>query len=220
MRLGYGMKQQVRNGPALPLISCSILSSSDLRLDCAECSDVGAPGPPHASGVARVSGLRTAHAARVERSIRRSRAQAIAIVQEKLLRLNTATLSGLSSGQVVNLVSNDVRRFDDFGPFWVFLWAGPTEAALVLLLVALAIGAAPAAAGVGTLLLVIPLQARLASTIGRLRLAAAARTDERVRITGAPSFSFSVAERHSDAFCVVVGLHGEGRSRVGLESET
>ena len=36
--------------------------------------------------------------------------QAIAAVQEKLLRLNGATLGHLSSGQIVNLVSNDVRR--------------------------------------------------------------------------------------------------------------
>ncbi len=36
---------------------------------------------------------------------------------------------------MVNLVSNDVRRFDDAVPFWLFLWAGPIELCMVLLMV-------------------------------------------------------------------------------------
>ena len=110
--------------------------------------------------------------------------QAIAAVQEKLLRLNGSTLGHLSSGQVVNLVSNDVRRFDDFGPFWVFTWAGPLEATIVLIMIGIEIGWVPAICGVGTLLLLVPVQASLGSTIASLRTRAAGFTDERVRITG------------------------------------
>jgi hypothetical protein len=101
------------------------------------------------------------------------------------LRLNGATLNHLSTGQIVNLVSNDVRRFDDFGPFWVFSWAGPLETLAVLLLIAIEVGIVPSLSGVATLLLVIPLQAKLAGNIAGLRSKAAAQTDERVRITGA-----------------------------------
>ena len=66
-----------------------------------------------------------------------------------------ATLFG---GQVVNLVSNDVRRFDDSAVFWVFLWAGPLELLIVLALLIELLGPAAAFAGIASLLLVIPLQ--------------------------------------------------------------
>ena len=114
------------------------------------------------------------------------RVQAIAAVQEKVLRLNGATLSHISTGHIVNLVSNDVRRFDEAGPFWVFTWAGPLETCIVLALIAAELGIVPAVAGIATLLAIVPLQAGLASKIAGLRMAAAKGTDERVRLTGAP----------------------------------
>ena len=61
--------------------------------------------------------------------------------------------------QVTNLVSNDVRRFDDGMPFWCFLWGAPLELACVLILLSVELGAPSAFAGVATMLLVIPLQA-------------------------------------------------------------
>ena len=63
--------------------------------------------------------------------------------------------------QVVNLVSNDVRRFDESMPYWTFLWCGPLELACVALMISLELGAAAAFAGIGTLLALIPLQVRL-----------------------------------------------------------
>ncbi len=69
--------------------------------------------------------------------------------------------SPVLSGQVVNLVSNDVRRFDDSAVFWVFLWAGPLELVIVLALLIELLGPAAAFAGVASLLLVIPVQVRL-----------------------------------------------------------
>lgn len=61
--------------------------------------------------------------------------------------------------QVTNLVSNDVRRFDDAMPYWCFLWGSPLELACVIVLLSLELGAPSAFAGVATMLLVIPLQA-------------------------------------------------------------
>jgi hypothetical protein len=48
----------------------------------------------------------------------RMRQQAIAAVHAKVLRLNSAAVVSANSGRIVNLVSNDVRRFDDLAPFW------------------------------------------------------------------------------------------------------
>ncbi len=79
-------------------------------------------------------------------------------------------------------MSNDVRRFDDSGVFWVFLWAGPLELAIVLALLVQLLGPAAALAGVASLLLVMPVQVdaragrgvRSALVVsGRRRLAAA-----------------------------------------------
>ena len=65
----------------------------------------------------------------------------------------------------MNLVSNDVRRFDEAMPFWVFLWAGPLELAIVVLMISLELGAAAAFAGIAALLALIPLQVGIALCI-------------------------------------------------------
>lgn len=57
--------------------------------------------------------------------------------------------------------SNDVRRFDDGISFWLFVWAGPLEAALVLLMVSLELGFVPAVCGMAAMLAVIPIQVKL-----------------------------------------------------------
>lgn len=62
--------------------------------------------------------------------------------------------------QVVNLVSNDVRRFDDVGPYYMYLWAGPVEVVCVLVMVGAQLTFPASAAGVATLLLLIPFQVR------------------------------------------------------------
>jgi len=52
-----------------------------------------------------------------------------------------------------------VRRFDDGLSFWLFVWAGPLEAVLVLLMVSLELGFVPAVCGMAAMLAVIPIQA-------------------------------------------------------------
>ncbi|EIE19289.1 hypothetical protein COCSUDRAFT_19564 [Coccomyxa subellipsoidea C-169] len=112
------------------------------------------------------------------------RQQCIAAVYAKALRLNSSSIADVSPGKIVNLVSNDVRRFDDALPFWCFLWGGPFELATVLILLSVQLGAAAAFAGVATMLLVIPVQGTLVSYIGQLRTNTAKYTDERVRLAG------------------------------------
>ncbi|GIL44672.1 hypothetical protein Vafri_2198, partial [Volvox africanus] len=112
------------------------------------------------------------------------RQQAVSAIHAKVLRLNSAAVSVLSTGHVVNLVSNDVRRFDDVMPFWIFLWAAPLELAMVLLMVSLELDFLSALAGVATSLAMIPLQSALVRYIGGLRRNTARCTDERVRLAG------------------------------------
>ena len=74
--------------------------------------------------------------------------QAIAAVQEKLLRLSSATFCHVSTGKIINMVSNDVRRFEEIGLYWPYMWAAPLEAVAVVVLIALQVGWVPAIAGV------------------------------------------------------------------------
>ena len=56
------------------------------------------------------------------------------------------------------MASNDVRRLDDTLPWWIFLWGGPLELAVMLIAVSLRISLLAALAGAGCLLLLFPLQ--------------------------------------------------------------
>ena len=60
-------------------------------------------------------------------------------------------------GQAVNLMSNDVNRFDQSANFFVYLWFGPLETLIISYLMWREIGFA-AFIGVGAIMLVIPLQ--------------------------------------------------------------
>jgi ATP-binding cassette subfamily C (CFTR/MRP) protein 4 len=64
-----------------------------------------------------------------------------------------------TAGQVVNLLSNDVNRFDLVPIFMHFLWVGPLETLLCSYLMYREMGFS-AMMGVATLLLTIPLQGK------------------------------------------------------------
>jgi hypothetical protein len=68
---------------------------------------------------------------------------------------------GGALGQVVNLVSNDVRRFEDAGCFWIFLFAGPLECLAVVIVLWQDLGWLPTLASMSALLMLIPLQVRV-----------------------------------------------------------
>ena len=108
--------------------------------------------------------------------------QALLACTLRLQRFHSSAALSTSLSQLLPLC-----RFDDFGPFWVFVIFGPLETLIVLLMISLEIGFAPAICGVGTLLAVVPLQAGLTRTNIGLRTTAAGFTDERMRVTGVPS---------------------------------
>jgi ATP-binding cassette subfamily C (CFTR/MRP) protein 4 len=60
-------------------------------------------------------------------------------------------------GQAVNLMSNDVNRFDYSVNFFVYLWIGPLQTLVISYLMWREIGFA-AIIGIATIVLVIPLQ--------------------------------------------------------------
>ncbi|KDR05000.1 Multidrug resistance-associated protein 4, partial [Zootermopsis nevadensis] len=79
------------------------------------------------------------------------------ITQSLALTLTKTALRETTIGQAVNLMSNDVNRFDHSVNFFVYLWFGPLQTLVISYLMWCEIGFA-AVIGVATIVLVIPLQ--------------------------------------------------------------
>ncbi|XP_059049399.1 ATP-binding cassette subfamily C member 4-like [Achroia grisella] len=103
------------------------------------------------------------------------------LIYRKSLRLSKTALGETTVGQVVNLLSNDVNRFDVAIIFLHYLWIGPLATIIITYFMWLEISWA-AVVGVAFMLAFIPLQAYLGKRTSVLRLRTALRTDERVRL--------------------------------------
>lgn len=102
------------------------------------------------------------------------------MIYRKSLKLSKPALCETTTGQIVNLVSNDVGRLDFIMMFLHYIWIGPVETILVTYLMWKEINFA-AFFGVAFMLLCILFQGYLGKKISVLRLKTALRTDERVR---------------------------------------
>ncbi|XP_052753847.1 ATP-binding cassette sub-family C member 4-like [Galleria mellonella] len=103
------------------------------------------------------------------------------LIYRKSLRLSKTALGETTVGQVVNLLSNDVNRFDVAIIFLHYLWIGPLATVIITYFMWQEISWA-AVVGVAFMLAFIPLQAYLGKRTSVLRLKTALRTDERVRL--------------------------------------
>ncbi|XP_072399315.1 ATP-binding cassette sub-family C member 4-like isoform X2 [Diabrotica undecimpunctata] len=103
------------------------------------------------------------------------------LMYRKVLKFSHAALINTTVGQLVNLLSNDVSKFDEVFDIVHFAWIGPIQVAVGTGLLYREIGMG-ALCGVSFLVLFVPLQIWLAHKISVLRLRTALRTDERVRL--------------------------------------
>ncbi|CAH0551541.1 unnamed protein product [Brassicogethes aeneus] len=103
------------------------------------------------------------------------------LIYRKSLRLSKTALGKTTVGHMVNLLSNDVSKFDQGFVISHFLWIGPIEAAIGTYLLYQEIGIA-ALFGTGFLISFVPIQAYLAKRCSVLRLRTALKTDERCRL--------------------------------------
>ena len=72
-----------------------------------------------------------------------------------------------TTGQVINLISNDVSKFEEFSINIHHIWAAPLEALIVFALIWKEIGI-PTLFGYGVLLLLVPLQSFLVKNLERI----------------------------------------------------
>ncbi|KAF5275656.1 hypothetical protein FQA39_LY06768 [Lamprigera yunnana] len=109
------------------------------------------------------------------------RAACCAIIYRKTLKLSKTALGETASGKVVNLLSNDVSRFDIVSIFIHHMWVAPTTSLIVLYFLwsearyAGLIGMIP-------VFLVAPLQSYTGKLTAIYRRQTAYKTDERVRL--------------------------------------
>ena len=97
------------------------------------------------------------------------------------LRLSNKAIGESTIGQMVNLLSNDVNRFDSYPMFLHYLWAGPLQFVLVMYLSWKSIGNATFVGG-ALILLFVPFQSWIGKKFSQLRSETAKKTDIRIRI--------------------------------------
>uniref|UniRef100_A0A8C9GVZ5 ATP binding cassette subfamily C member 4 n=1 Tax=Piliocolobus tephrosceles TaxID=591936 RepID=A0A8C9GVZ5_9PRIM len=102
------------------------------------------------------------------------------MVYRKALRLSNMAMGKTTTGQIVNLLSNDVNKFDQVTVFLHFLWAGPLQAIAVTALLWMEIGIS-CLAGMAVLIILLPLQSCFGKLFSSLRSKTATFTDARIR---------------------------------------
>ncbi|XP_018565518.1 probable multidrug resistance-associated protein lethal(2)03659 isoform X2 [Anoplophora glabripennis] len=104
-----------------------------------------------------------------------------ALIYRKALKLSKSSLAETTVGQMVNLLSNDVSRFNTATQHVHFVWLLPAATALIMYLLYINVGIT-ALAGTFFILLFVPFQIYMGKKTSEFRLRTALRTDERVRL--------------------------------------
>ncbi|KAK1903162.1 Multidrug resistance-associated protein 4, partial [Dissostichus eleginoides] len=102
------------------------------------------------------------------------------MIYQKALCLNSKAFAKTTTGQIVNLLSNDVNKFDEVTLYLHFLWIGPLQAATVILLLMYAIGPS-CLAGMAVFFILMPVQTMFGQLFSSLRADTAVLTDDRIR---------------------------------------
>ncbi|XP_036913453.1 ATP-binding cassette sub-family C member 4 [Sturnira hondurensis] len=102
------------------------------------------------------------------------------MIYRKALRLSNVAMGKTTTGQIVNLLSNDVSKFDQVTIFLHFLWVGPLQAIVVTILLWMDIGIS-CLGGMAVLIILLPLQSGFGKLFSSLRSKTAGFTDARIR---------------------------------------
>jgi ABC-type multidrug transport system fused ATPase/permease subunit len=111
----------------------------------------------------------------------RVRAACCSLVYRKSLRLSRTALGETAAGKVVNLLSNDVSRFDMVSIFLHAMWTAPLSALIITYFLFVNAGYS-GLIGIGIVFLIVPLQVYTGKLTSIYRRRTAIRTDERVRL--------------------------------------
>ncbi|PSN41132.1 Multidrug resistance-associated protein 4 [Blattella germanica] len=112
----------------------------------------------------------------------RIRIACCSLIYRKILRLSKIAQGKTAAGQLVNLLSNDVNRFDFVTMYLHFVWIMPLQTAVITYFIWNAVGWSALIGVFGIFLQTVPVQSYLSRLTSKLRLKIATRTDERVRL--------------------------------------
>lgn len=105
------------------------------------------------------------------------------LIYRHSLKLSNAAIGQTTVGQMVNLLTNDVNRFDVALNYIQFLVIAPLQAIIsIAILSTMYLGFYSTATGSALLLLYVPFQSLMGRWFGKLRQSTATRTDERIRL--------------------------------------
>ncbi|KAL3283196.1 hypothetical protein HHI36_006346 [Cryptolaemus montrouzieri] len=111
----------------------------------------------------------------------RIRVACSSLIYRKILKLDKSSLDDADIGRMVNLLSNDVNRFDNVGVL-NYIWIMPVQAATAAYIMYSTVGVA-GFVGIGALLFqALPIQGTLSRLQGKLRFKIALRTDTRMKL--------------------------------------
>ncbi|XP_076168369.1 ATP-binding cassette sub-family C member 4 [Ptiloglossa arizonensis] len=109
------------------------------------------------------------------------RVAACSVVYRKALRLSKTALGETAPGKVVNLVANDVNRFDLVSIFIHYMWSAPLSGLIIAYILYIEAGYA-GLIGIAAVFIVVPIQSYTGKLSSKFRLQTAIKTDERVRL--------------------------------------
>ncbi|KAF0769463.1 multidrug resistance-associated protein 4-like isoform X1, partial [Aphis craccivora] len=112
--------------------------------------------------------------------IMKAKAACCSLIFRKTLCLSHKTFGETADGQVINLITNDVNRFDCVKNL-NYLWIGPLQIIVGIYFLWQDIGVS-LLVGVATFFFFIPLQGCMGKIISKFRLQTAKNTDERIRL--------------------------------------
>ncbi|KAK1124889.1 hypothetical protein K0M31_006239 [Melipona bicolor] len=104
------------------------------------------------------------------------------LIYRKILRLGKGALIQMSAGQVVNLLSNDVSRFDELCCYLNFLWITPIQIIIVATIMWHKLGTASLVGIVTLLLITLPISTVFLRMTQKFREIIASWTDKRMQL--------------------------------------
>ncbi|CAG2182156.1 unnamed protein product, partial [Oppiella nova] len=111
----------------------------------------------------------------------RLRAASSTLIYKKSLKLSRASLAKTTVGHIVNLMSNDVSRFDEFSINVCYLLVAPIQTGITVYIIYTEISYY-CFVGLALLLLFILFQALMGKLFSKVRLMTAQLTDSRLRL--------------------------------------
>ncbi|CAL1540417.1 unnamed protein product, partial [Lymnaea stagnalis] len=111
----------------------------------------------------------------------RLRSTIIAVIYKKTLRLSNTAKRSSTVGEIVNLMSVDAQRFMDLTTYLHTIWSGPFQICVALYFLFQTLGPS-ALAGVGVMVLLIPLNAVLANKSRQYQVSQMRLKDNRIKL--------------------------------------